>query len=48
MVVANTYFQKKDEHLVAYKSGDRCSIVDYIITRSEKLKNIKDCKVDTG
>ena len=30
---ANTYFQKKDGHLITYKSGDRCSTVDYIITR---------------
>ena len=47
LVMANTHFQKKDEHLITYKSGDRCSTVglDYIITRREKLKNIKDCKV---
>ena len=48
LVVANTYFQKKDEHLITYKSGDRCSTVDYIITRREKLNNIKDCKVIPG
>ena len=50
LVVANTYFQKNDEHLITYKSGDRCSTVDYIITRRdlEKLKNIKDCKVIPG
>ena len=48
LVVANTYFQKKDEHLITYKSGDRCSTVDYIITRREKLKNMKDCKVIPG
>ena len=48
LVVANTYFQKKDEHLITYKSGDRCSTVDYIITRREKLKHIKDCKVIPG
>ena len=43
LVVANTYFQKKDEHLITYRSGDRCSTVDYIITIREKLKIIKDC-----
>ena len=43
-----SYFQKKDEHLITYKSGDWCSTVDYIITRREKLKNIKDCKVIPG
>ena len=48
LVVANTYFQKKDEHLITYKSGDRCLTVDYIITRREKLNNIKDCKVTPG
>ena len=48
LVVANTYFQKKDEHLITYKSGDRCSTVDYIIARKEKLKNINDCKVIPG
>ena len=48
LVIANTYFQKKDEHLITYKNGDRCSTVDYIITRREKLKNIKVCKVIPG
>ena len=48
LVVANTYFQKKDEHLITYTSGDRCSTVDYIITRREKLNNINDCKVIPG
>ena len=48
MVMVNTYFQKKDEHITTYKSGDRCSTVDYIIARREKLKNIKDCKVIPG
>ena len=48
LVIANTYFQKKDEHLTTYNSGDRCSTVDYIIVRREKLRNIKDCKVIPG
>ena len=44
LVVANTYFQEKYEHL---KWG-RCSTVDYIIRRRKKLKNIKDCEVIPG
>ncbi len=48
MVVANTYFQKKDEHLITYKGGDRCSTVDYVITRRDKLKDIKDYKEIPG
>ena len=50
LVVAITYFQKKDDHLITYRSGGGggCSTIDYIITRREKLKNIKDCKVIPG
>ena len=48
LVVANTYFQRKVEHPITYKIGDRCLTVDYIITRTEKLNNIKDCKVIPG
>ena len=45
LVLANTYFQKKYEHVITYKSGDWCSTVDYTITRRETVNNIKDCKV---
>lgn len=45
MSVINTYFKKKDEHRVTYKSGGRCTQVDYVLCRRCKLKEIKDCKV---
>ena len=38
LVVANTYFQKKDEHLITYKSGDRC-LKKY---RGEQLNSFQD------
>ncbi|KAK3511787.1 hypothetical protein QTP70_023192 [Hemibagrus guttatus] len=48
MAVVNTYFQKRDEHRVTYKSGDRRTQVDYILCRRGNLKEISDCKVVVG
>ena len=45
MTVVNTYFRKKAEHRVTYKSGGRCSWVDYVLCRRGNLKEIGDCKV---
>ena len=48
LVEESTYFQNIDVPLTSYKSGDRCSTVDYIITRREKINNSKYCKVIMG
>ncbi|KAK3531325.1 hypothetical protein QTP70_018125 [Hemibagrus guttatus] len=48
MAVVNTYFQKREEHRVTYKSGGRSTQVDYILCRRGKLKEISDCKVVVG
>ncbi|KAK3573071.1 hypothetical protein QTP86_012282 [Hemibagrus guttatus] len=48
MGVVNTYFQKREEHRVTYKSGDRRTQVDYILCRKGNLKEISDCKVIVG
>ncbi|KAK3540898.1 hypothetical protein QTP86_004161 [Hemibagrus guttatus] len=45
MAVVNTYFQKREEHRVTYKSGGRRTQVDYILCRRGNLKEISDCKV---
>ncbi|KAK3540508.1 hypothetical protein QTP70_032472, partial [Hemibagrus guttatus] len=45
MAVVNTYFQKREEHRVTYKSGGRRTQVDYILCRRGNLKEIK---VETG
>ena len=47
MAVVNTYFKKREEHRVTYKSGGRSTQVDYIIWRAY-LKEIGDCKVIAG
>ncbi|KAK3509656.1 hypothetical protein QTP70_008401 [Hemibagrus guttatus] len=48
MGVVNTYFQKREEHRVTYKSGVRRTQVDYILCRRGNLKEISDCKVVVG
>ena len=48
MAVLNTYFGKKEEHKVTYKSGGRSTQVDYMMCRRCNLKEIGDCKVVAG
>ncbi|KAK3536052.1 hypothetical protein QTP70_026012 [Hemibagrus guttatus] len=48
MAVVNTYFQKREEHRVTYKSGGRRTQVDYTLCRRGNLKEISDCKVVVG
>ena len=48
MAVVNTYFKKKEEQRVTFKSGGRCSQVDYILCRRVNLKYVSDCKVVVG
>ncbi|KAK3531663.1 hypothetical protein QTP70_025893 [Hemibagrus guttatus] len=48
MAVVKTYFQKREEHRVTYKSGGRRTQVDYILRRRGNLKEISDCKVVVG
>ncbi|KAK3534728.1 hypothetical protein QTP86_023977, partial [Hemibagrus guttatus] len=48
MAVVNTYFQKREEHRVTYKSGGRSTQIDYILCRRGNLKEISDCKVVVG
>ncbi|KAJ8364363.1 hypothetical protein SKAU_G00131940 [Synaphobranchus kaupii] len=48
MAVVNTYFKKREEHRVTYKSGGRFTQVDYVLCRRCNLKEIGDCKVVAG
>ena len=45
MAVVNMYFKKREEHRVTYKSGGRCTQVDYVLCRRCNLEEIGDCKV---
>ncbi|KAF7706431.1 hypothetical protein HF521_019685, partial [Silurus meridionalis] len=48
MAVVNTYFKRNEDHRVTYKSGGRCTQVDYVLYRRCNLKEIGDCKVLAG
>ena len=48
LFVANTNFQKKESHLITYKSGQHESQIDYLITRKRDRRTIMDCKVIPG
>ena len=42
--IVNTYFKKKDEHRVTYKSGGKSTQVDYVISRRRNRKKMCNCK----
>ena len=46
--ICNTFFQKKDEHMITYRSGTRQSTIDYILVRRQSLRFVKYCKVIPG
>ena len=45
LAIVNTYFKKKDEPRVTYKSGGKSTQVDYVMCRRRNLKEMCDCKV---
>ncbi|MCX8814367.1 exonuclease/endonuclease/phosphatase family protein, partial [Vibrio parahaemolyticus] len=48
LLLANTYFKKREEHLITYKSGSSVSQIDFVLTRKRDQKLCKDCKVIPG
>ena len=48
LAISNIFFEKNDQHLITYRSGDRMSTIDYIMVRRDEIRNIKDCKVIPG
>lgn len=45
MMIANTWFKKRDSHLITYRSGSNFSQIDFILTQKVDQKYCKDCKV---
>ncbi|KAF7687188.1 hypothetical protein HF521_014416 [Silurus meridionalis] len=45
---SKSVMEKKEDHRVTYKSGGRCTQVDYVLCRRCNLKEIGDCKVLAG
>ena len=44
LAIANTFFEKNDQHLITYRSGDRMSTINYIMVMRDEIRNIKYCK----
>ena len=45
LAIVNTYFKKRNEHRVTYKSRGKSTQVDYVMCRMRNLKEMCDCKV---
>ena len=48
MALENTFFTKRQEHLVTYKSGGRSSQIAYLVYRRKDLWEVEGCKVILG
>ncbi|XP_047988405.1 uncharacterized protein LOC125228012 [Leguminivora glycinivorella] len=48
LAIVNTYFKKKIDHLVTYRSGRHMTQIDYALVRRKHLGKIRDCKVIPG
>ena len=45
LAIVHTYFKKKDEHRMTYKSHGKSTQVDYVMCRRRNLKEMCNCKV---
>ena len=48
LVILNTRFKKKEEHLVTYESGGKRLQIDYFMTRMQDKRYCANCKVLPG
>ena len=48
LALLNTFFEKKEEHLITFKSGGNRSVIDYIAIRRNHLGRGRNCKVVPG
>jgi hypothetical protein len=48
MMLANTFFRKKQSHLVTFSSGQHSSQIDFVLTRRKDKQTCFDCKVIPG
>ncbi|GKA66042.1 leucine--tRNA ligase [Tanacetum coccineum] len=48
LVVVNSFFKKRDAHLITYHSGDHDTQIDYMLVRRGDLRVCKDNKVFPG
>ncbi|XP_066950620.1 uncharacterized protein [Macrobrachium rosenbergii] len=48
VAIVSTFFKKKMEHPNTYRSGGRCSQIDYSLYKKQRLLEVKNCKVVPG
>ena len=48
MVVAGSFFQKRDSHKVTYRSGNHKRELDLLVVSRQQLCRIQDCKAIAG
>ena len=48
LVVTNSFFKKRESHLVTYRSGLSATQIDYILMRKSDLKLVKNVKCISG
>ena len=46
--IVNTFFEKRPNHLVTYKSGGRESQIEFLMCRRQQLNEVKNGKVING
>ena len=48
LVVANSFFKKRDVHLITFQSGGHNTQIDYLLVRRSDLRACRDCRVFPG
>ncbi|CAH9115852.1 unnamed protein product [Cuscuta epithymum] len=48
LAIMNTWFRKRDSHLVTYRSGANSTQIDYFLVRTTRRTSYTDCKVIPG
>ena len=48
LAIVNTYFRKREDHYITYKSGENNSQIHYFLWKRRDLKQLTDCKVIPG
>jgi hypothetical protein len=48
LMIANTFFRKRESHLVTFSSGQHCSQIDFVLMRRKDKRACLDCKVIPG
>ena len=48
LAVAGTFFQRKENHTITYRSGRHKTELDLLVVRQQQLRRVKDCNALAG